>query len=189
MAQYGGENLSSWILQRTAALCSGIAASLALKRLALNVFPRNPTAIELMQRRNRRMASETRCGPTKSLLILTVTLLRSLRDILCSSVHTGRNFDVRESDLFIATYAYSNTHTVFTRPFVSIFHFRKCGTTWTQQIVHQLRSGGHMAFEEISQVVPWDILATDVGIDINGEQLFHPRSTNKYVNGLTQVKP
>ena len=39
----------------------------------------------------------------------------------------------------------------------------KCGTTWVQQIVHQLRSRGSMDFEEISMVVPWIEMAHDLG--------------------------
>jgi len=31
----------------------------------------------------------------------------------------------------------------------------KAGTTWMQQILHQLRTGGDTNFEEIDQVVPW----------------------------------
>ncbi len=31
----------------------------------------------------------------------------------------------------------------------------KCGTTWMQQIVHGLRSGGSMDFDNINDVVPW----------------------------------
>jgi hypothetical protein len=31
----------------------------------------------------------------------------------------------------------------------------KCGTTWMQQIVHGLRSGGSMGFDNINDVVPW----------------------------------
>ena len=31
----------------------------------------------------------------------------------------------------------------------------KCGTTWMQQIIHGLRSGGSMGFENINDVVPW----------------------------------
>jgi hypothetical protein len=37
----------------------------------------------------------------------------------------------------------------------------KEGTIWVQQICHQLRTGGDMEFEEISQVVPWIELARD----------------------------
>ena len=31
----------------------------------------------------------------------------------------------------------------------------KCGTTWMQQIMHQLRSGCDMFFEDIDEAVPW----------------------------------
>ena len=31
----------------------------------------------------------------------------------------------------------------------------KCGTTWMQQIVHGVRSGGSMRFENINDAVPW----------------------------------
>ena len=51
----------------------------------------------------------------------------------------------------------------------------KCGTTWMQQIVHQLRSGGDMSFDEISDVVPHLEFAYDTGIDIEAEQDFQPR--------------
>ena len=40
----------------------------------------------------------------------------------------------------------------------------KCGTTWVQQIVHQLRSRGSMDFEEISVPVPWIEMAHDLGM-------------------------
>ena len=46
----------------------------------------------------------------------------------------------------------------------------KAGTTWMQQIVHGLRSGGDMSFGEITQVVPWIELAHDLGLDIPGDQ-------------------
>ena len=39
----------------------------------------------------------------------------------------------------------------------------KAGTTWMQQICHQLRSCGDMNFSEISEVVPWLELAHDQG--------------------------
>eukprot|EP00050_Salpingoeca_kvevrii_P022321 m.124568 g.124568 ORF g.124568 m.124568 type:complete len:318 (+) comp9674_c2_seq2:4556-5509(+) len=39
----------------------------------------------------------------------------------------------------------------------------KAGTTWMQQICHQLRTGGDEDFEEISAVVPWLELAYDLG--------------------------
>lgn len=53
---------------------------------------------------------------------------------------------------------------------VFIAPFAKCGTTWMQQIVHGLRSGGDMSFGEITQVVPWIELAHDLGLAIPGDQ-------------------
>ncbi|WP_058553514.1 sulfotransferase domain-containing protein [Thiohalocapsa sp. ML1] len=52
----------------------------------------------------------------------------------------------------------------------------KCGTTWLQQIVHGLRSGGAMDFEEISLVVPWIETAPMLGIDLNAPQVATPRA-------------
>eukprot|EP00037_Helgoeca_nana_P000404 m.21561 g.21561 ORF g.21561 m.21561 type:complete len:320 (-) comp10491_c0_seq1:116-1075(-) len=48
----------------------------------------------------------------------------------------------------------------------------KAGTTWVQQICHQLRSGveGDMSFEEISEVVPFIELAHDQGQDLGAPQ-------------------
>ena len=51
----------------------------------------------------------------------------------------------------------------------------KSGTTWMQQIVHQLRTGGDMSFDEIGQVVPFLEFAQDLGIDISAEQRAFPR--------------
>eukprot|EP00041_Stephanoeca_diplocostata_P038342 m.1502392 g.1502392 ORF g.1502392 m.1502392 type:complete len:128 (-) comp25207_c0_seq41:8442-8825(-) len=48
----------------------------------------------------------------------------------------------------------------------------KAGTTWLQQICHQLRAGkdGDMTFEEISEVVPFMELAFDQGQDLSAKQ-------------------
>ncbi|KAK3245586.1 hypothetical protein CYMTET_44848 [Cymbomonas tetramitiformis] len=57
----------------------------------------------------------------------------------------------------------------------------KAGTTWMQQICHQLRclaaSGDvqGMKFEEISDVIPFIELAGDLGIDLEAEQVAQPR--------------
>ena len=59
---------------------------------------------------------------------------------------------------------------------VIISTFPKCGTTWMQQIVHGLRSGGSMDFGEISEVVPFMEVALDCGIDLNAPQAFAPRA-------------
>ncbi len=55
---------------------------------------------------------------------------------------------------------------------VYISTYSKSGTTWMQQIVHQLRSGCTTDFEEISCVVPWLESAVDVGIDPHADQPF-----------------
>jgi hypothetical protein len=51
----------------------------------------------------------------------------------------------------------------------------KSGTTWVQQIMHQLRSGGDMSFTDIEEVVPWIELAYDVKQDLNAEHKYQPR--------------
>lgn len=43
----------------------------------------------------------------------------------------------------------------------------KAGTTLMQQVVHQLRSGGDEAFDDISLVVPWIEPSFDMGLDLN----------------------
>lgn len=63
----------------------------------------------------------------------------------------GLAFQPRPSDVIISPYA-------------------KCGTTWLQQIVHSLRSGGDLDFGEISEVVPWLEMGLDHGVDIESEQ-------------------
>ncbi len=63
----------------------------------------------------------------------------------------------RANDVYISTYA-------------------KSGTTWMQQIVHQLRSGGDTDFEEICCVVPWLESAVDIGIDPHASQPYSFRA-------------
>ena len=53
---------------------------------------------------------------------------------------------------------------------VVISPFAKAGTTWMQQIVHGLKTGGDMTFDEITAVVPWIELAHEMGLDLNGDQ-------------------
>lgn len=72
------------------------------------------------------------------------------------SVAYGLAFAADPTDTFIVTYP-------------------KCGTTWVSQILHQLRSKGHMEFEEITAVVPWDILAQDCGQKLEDPQQWSPR--------------
>ena len=64
---------------------------------------------------------------------------------------------------------------------VVISPFAKCGTTWLQQIVHGLRTRGDMDFDDISRVVPWIELATDLGIDLDAEQVAEPRAFKSHL--------
>lgn len=73
------------------------------------------------------------------------------------SYRRALEFTPLSSDIFIAPYA-------------------KCGTTWMQQIVHGLRTGGATDFEEISEVIPWLEMGYDLGIDPNSRQTAHPRA-------------
>src|SRR3954451_2680654 len=68
----------------------------------------------------------------------------------------GLGFVTRPSDVIIASYA-------------------KCGTTWLQQMVHSLRMGGDLDFDDISRVVPWIETAADLGLDLDGAQRGEPR--------------
>ena len=69
----------------------------------------------------------------------------------------GRDFNPAPTDVFIATYP-------------------KCGTTWVQQIVHSMRTGGDMDFGEITEVVPWVEMCLDLGQDPNAAQRGEPRA-------------
>jgi len=51
---------------------------------------------------------------------------------------------------------------------VIIATYPKTGATWLQQIVHGLRSGGAIDFEEIGDVVPWIGMAHDLNDDQGG---------------------
>lgn len=70
--------------------------------------------------------------------------------------------DVNASDVFIATYS-------------------KSGTTWMQQVVHQLRSGGHVDFDEIMEVVPFLEVALDAGVDPRAPQRWSPRAFKSHL--------
>jgi len=64
---------------------------------------------------------------------------------------------------------------------VFISPYAKCGTTWMQQIVHGLRTGGDMAFDEITEAVPWLELAQDMGIDIEAPQAARPHAFKSHL--------
>lgn len=75
------------------------------------------------------------------------------------SIAIGRTFGVRATDVFVATYP-------------------KCGTTWVTAICHALRTRGlakYQTFEEITEVCPWDILATDCGQNLDADHVAEPR--------------
>lgn len=72
-------------------------------------------------------------------------------------IEKGLNFRLQPTDVLIATYP-------------------KAGTTLMQQIVHGLRTGGDMDFDEITEVVPWLELAHDLGLDLNAPQPAEPRA-------------
>merc|ERR1712046_441174 len=58
---------------------------------------------------------------------------------------------------------------------VVILTFPKTGTTWLQQICEQLRTGGDMKFDEITERQPWLEFAWDLGQDLDAEQVAAPR--------------
>ena len=74
----------------------------------------------------------------------------------------GLEFVPRSTDVIIAPYA-------------------KCGTTWLQQMVHGLRTGGDLDFHDISRVVPWIETAGDLGIDLDAEQRGDPRAFKSHL--------
>ncbi len=73
-----------------------------------------------------------------------------------ASYERGLAFEPRPDDIIISPYA-------------------KCGTTWLQQIVHGLRTGGSMDLDEINAVVPWIEVADDAGWDLDAPQVAKPR--------------
>jgi len=64
---------------------------------------------------------------------------------------------------------------------VVITPYGKSGTTWTQQIVHSLRTRGDMDFDDISRVVPWIETSIALGIDLEAEQRADPRAFKSHL--------
>lgn len=64
---------------------------------------------------------------------------------------------------------------------VVITPYGKSGTTWTQQIVHTLRTRGDMDFDDISRVVPWIETAHVLGLDLDAEQRANPRAFKSHL--------
>src|SRR6476620_10468462 len=65
---------------------------------------------------------------------------------------------------------------------VVIAPFAKCGTTWLQQMVHSLRTGGDLDFDDVSRVVPWIETAQDLGLDLDAEQRGEPRAFKSHLS-------
>lgn len=101
-------------------------------------------------------------GPAQA---TTLDELQSKMAMLVSeeSYSAGLAFVPRPSDVIIAPYA-------------------KCGTTWLQQMVHSLRTGGDIDFDDISRVVPWIETAGDLGIDLDAEQRAEPRAFKSHLS-------
>jgi len=64
---------------------------------------------------------------------------------------------------------------------VVISPFPKCGTTWLQQVVHSLRTGGDLEFDDISAVVPWIETAFDLGQNLDALQRAMPRAFKSHL--------
>ncbi len=58
---------------------------------------------------------------------------------------------------------------------VFITSWAKSGTTLTQQMFHQLRTGGDMDFDDISRMTPWEDSAAITDSDMNMPQRASPR--------------
>lgn len=82
-----------------------------------------------------------------------------------ASDQAGRDFKPDPTDVFIATYP-------------------KCGTTWVQQIVHSLRTGGDEDFGEITEVVPWIEMCLDLEQDPYAPQKALPRAFKSHFHAL-----
>ena len=65
---------------------------------------------------------------------------------------------------------------------VVITPYGKSGTTWTQQIVHALRTRGDMDFDDISRVIPWIEVSAGLDLDLNAEQKASPRAFKSHLS-------
>eukprot|EP00924_Labyrinthula_sp_SR-Ha-C_P015425 snap_masked-scaffold_71-processed-gene-0.52-mRNA-1 protein AED:1.00 eAED:1.00 QI:0/-1/0/0/-1/1/1/0/150 len=94
----------------------------------------------------------------------TKEVLAEVRNILdgksgffsAKAQEVGRRFKKREDDIFVAIEA-------------------KCGTTWTLQMCHMLRSNGDTDFKDILLETPWDVIAYDIDQDLDAGHKYSPR--------------
>ena len=71
---------------------------------------------------------------------------------------------------------------------VIITPWSKSGTTWLQQIVHSLRSGGDMDFDDISRISPWIEVADALGVDLDADQGWQPRAFKSHYSYVAVPK-
>jgi hypothetical protein len=71
---------------------------------------------------------------------------------------------------------------------IIISPYSKSGTTWLQQMVHTLRTGGDIDHTDISSVVPWIEPAHDLGIDLTAAQRAEPRAFKSHCSWTTVPK-
>ena len=95
--------------------------------------------------------------------------MRELSQIMSST------FDAKLTTRSIQNFSPRSTDIIITP-------FGKCGTTWTQQIFHTLRTRGDMDFDDISRVVPWIETSGSLSIDINAEQVANPRGFKSHLS-------
>jgi len=99
-------------------------------------------------------------------------MVAELRMITADGLAKAQDFKDELGDVIISTYP-------------------KTGTTWMQQICHQLRTGGHTDFPEISEegIVPWIEVGPSVGIDITLPQTAQPRcfKTHQALSSLSHL--
>mmetsp|Transcript_34806 Transcript_34806/g.69373 ORF Transcript_34806/g.69373 Transcript_34806/m.69373 type:complete len:374 (-) Transcript_34806:393-1514(-) len=153
-----GVALVSWLMACVAVACGGSPMNphlfARLAALVLGILG----AVALNQTRLLRAERETSRALATRRNELGLALMKARNNYMhtAESVRIGRSMKPRSDDIFIVTYP-------------------KCGTTWMTQICHQLRTGGTDAFGEITEVVPWDILAHDCKQDLDTDQVASPR--------------
>ena len=115
-------------------------------------------ALALLCFERQRLQSELRAeNERRTELGLDLMKLRNKNMHSDKSVEVGHAMKPRRGDVFVSTYP-------------------KCGTTWMTQIVHMLRTRGDMGFGEITEVIPWDILAWECGQDLDADHVAEPRA-------------
>lgn len=96
--------------------------------------------------------------------------------------------DARLAELFTEDNVDQATKFTLQPTDVVITPYAKCGTTWLQQIVHTLRTGGDMDFDDISRVVPWIETSPALGIDLSAPQKAEPRAFKSHLDADTVPK-